>query len=264
MRFTGESRTAAFLVMGLYGAAALTWTAIGAATLSKTSSEKTQGVATLANGVAWMVFALADGTRILRNTVPTFVSKDFLTATCVFCLFLASMNVNAWIGAGMPAPRWNERKGVSPIPPGPLATPTLVLTAHAVAFGIACARFPESFVEQINPGALTRLTEGHRAAIVMFLGRAGSALLVNAFASGLVLWAEPEDQGTSRAVLRAWVYTTFFFAGRFADHAPAAAADARSAPARIESDLGVVAALGYAATALGDPPAPPEKKRKEK
>jgi hypothetical protein len=91
---------------------------------------------------------------------------------------MASVNFNAWVGAGSPKPDFGKMK-----PGGPLATPLMVMMFNLLGFGVGCAFFTEHFVDQFNPGLLSNLNPGARGAIILMVGNAGKMMLFNILVS---------------------------------------------------------------------------------
>ena len=257
LKFSGESQTMMFFAMGIMGVQVMQWMLVCATMQTPAASDKAAAACALANAASWLVFAVADGSKVITDTLPPNFPKEPIAANCVLFLLLASMNVNAWIAAGMPVP---EIKSL--VPTGPLATPMLVLMANLAGFGVGCAFFTEPFVEQFVPGLLGKFAAGPKAAILMMIGNAGLMMLVNILTAALVCAAEPGSADTNYRMLRAWVYGMFFYMGKFADEAVTASCTGWPAPARLPSFVTCFGSLFFAATSLGNYPVAVAKKPK--
>ena len=186
LKFSGESETMMLFAMGLVGVQTMQWMCVCAAMRTPDASDKAAAACVLANALFWLLFAVADGAKVITDTLPPNFPKETVSLNCFVFLLLASMNVNAWIAAGMPKP---EVKSL--VPKGPLATPMLAMMANLAGFGLGCAFFTEPFVEQFVPGLLGKFAAGPKAAILMMISNAGLMMLMNIFSTCLVSAAEP-------------------------------------------------------------------------
>ena len=145
---------------------------------SQAASEKAAGVLTLFNALYWLFFAVSDGSMVVLGTLPPNFPKDSIAGNCFLFLIMASVNFNAWVGAGSPKPDFGKMK-----PGGPLATPLMVMMFNLLGFGVGCAFFTEQFVDQFNPGLLSKFNPGARGAIILMVGNAGKMMLFNILVS---------------------------------------------------------------------------------
>ena len=257
LKFSGESETMMLFAMGLAGVQTMQWMCVCAAMRTPDASEAAAAACVLANALFWLLIAVSDGARVIFDTLPTNLPKETISLNCFVFLLLASMNVNAWIAAGMPKP---EIKSL--VPKGPLATPMLVMMGNLAGFGIGCFFFTEPFVEQFVPGLLGKFAAGPKAAILMTIKNAGLMMLMNIVSTCLVSAADKGSADTNYRLLRAWVYGMFFYMGKFADEAVTASCTGWQAPARVPSFVTCFASLFFAATSLGSYPITVAKKPK--
>ena len=262
LKFSGESETMMFFAMGLCGVQVMQWMLMCASMQTPAASDKAAAACALANAAFWLVIAGADGSRVIMDTLPPNFDKGPIVANCVMFLLLASMNVNAWVAAGMPGGPQTFCRLNSLVPKGPLATPLLVMMANLAGFGVGCAFFTEPFVEMFVPGLLAKFPAGPKAAILMLITNAGLMMLMNIFTACVVSSAEPGSAETNYRTLRAWVYGMFFYMGKFAEEAVTASCTGWPAPARLPSFVTCFGSLFFAATSLGNYPVTVAKKPK--
>jgi len=214
IEFEGEAKVMVFFAFGLCGCQMLQSGLVSAQFRTEAASEKAAGVLTLFNALYWLFFAVSDGSMVVLGTLPPNFPKDSIAGNCFLFLIMASVNFNAWVGAGSPKPDFGKMK-----PGGPLATPLMVMMFNLLGFGVGCAFFTEQFVDQFNPGLLSKFNPGARGAIILMVGNAGKMMLFNILIACAVGAAEFQSADTNYRLLRAWVYGMFFYMGRFADEA---------------------------------------------
>jgi len=249
IKFEGEAKVMVFFAFGLCGCQMLQSGLVSAQFRTEAASEKAAGVLTLFNALYWLFFAVSDGSMVVLGTLPPNFPKDSIAGNCFLFLIMASVNFNAWVGAGSPKPDFGKMK-----PGGPLATPLMVMMFNLLGFGVGCAFFTEHFVDQFNPGLLSKFNPGARGAIILMVGNAGKMMLLNILIACAVGAAESQSADTNYRLLRAWVYGMFFYMGRFADEAVTAACTGWPSPMRVPAFLSCFATLFFAATMLGDYP----------
>ena len=247
--FNGEAKSMVFYAFGILGVQMMQAAIVNASFRTDSASDKAAGVLTLMNAANWVFFALSDGSMVILDTLPPNFPKDAIAANCVFFLLMASMNINAWIGAGSPQPDWKKMK-----PTGPLATPMIVMIVNLLGFAVGCSFLTEPFVDQFIPGLLSKFNPGAKGAILLIFGNAGKQMIFNILTLCAVSAAEPGTADTNYRLLRGWIYGMFFYMGRFAQEAVTEAATGWPSPMRVPSFISCFAALFFAATSIGDWP----------